>query len=240
MRWCCHCGRQESHPHDSDWLFSTVSVQMLHWLHLFDFSPLCVWCVLFSMRCNTHYTVCMMCSVWHSPPCEWCVIFSTACMVCGVNHGMYGVWCWCVVCAFLHGMCGVWCVVFSMMCGVWCMVYGVRCRWRHCWMQESPPHVSDPCRPVSHAAHHSHSHNRSRHDDDGDSDEEEDLAKRTPGSMMLLTVMRARRHLHLSKTHHGRSMMIQFKFQFLNQEVVSLIPLLSSGFNRPGTLAAAH
>ena len=41
-------------------------------------------------------------------------------------------------------------------------------------MQESPPHVSDPCRPVSHAAHHSHSHNRSRHDDDGDSDEEED------------------------------------------------------------------
>ena len=108
-------------------------------------------------------------------------------------------------------------------------------------MQESPPHVSDPCRPVSHAAHHSHSHNRSRHDDDGDSDEEEDLAKRTPGStMMLLTMMRARRHLHLSKTHHARSMMIQFKFQFLNQEVVSLIPLLSSGFNRAGTLAAAH
>ena len=41
-------------------------------------------------------------------------------------------------------------------------------------MQESPPHVSDPCRPVSHAAHHSHSHNRRRHDDDVDSGEEGD------------------------------------------------------------------
>ena len=40
-------------------------------------------------------------------------------------------------------------------------------------LQKSPPHVSDPCRPVSHAAHHSHSHNRRRHDDDVDSGEGE-------------------------------------------------------------------
>ena len=40
--------------------------------------------------------------------------------------------------------------------------------------QESPPHVSDPCRPVSHAGHDSHNHNRSEHGDD-DRDEEDDV-----------------------------------------------------------------
>ena len=59
---------------------------------------------------------------------------------------------------------------FSPVC-VWCVpctgddIMGCR--------RSPSTHVSDPCRPVSHAARDSHNHNRSQHDDD-DGDEEDD------------------------------------------------------------------
>ena len=63
---------------------------------------------------------------------------------------------------------------FSPVC-IWCVLCTgddiMGCR------RSPSTHVSDPCRPVSHAARHSHSHNRRRHDDDGDSGEEGEHGK---------------------------------------------------------------